>query len=380
MLGALKKHDHTPIGLDLGASGAKMLQLVRVDGGWSINACGRYDLPRSVPADGPQRQEALTEGIRALLASSPFHGRDVVSCLPVSVVQYKNTRMPQMPADELAQAVQWEAQDRLQLGDQGAKIQHLDAGDVRQGDQTRREVILMGVTDAALRDHIHVINSTGLNPVSVDVTPTAIARCFARNIRRQADMEAGHLFIDVGRSCSKVIILRGHTISFFKLIDIGGDHLDAAVAENVNLSHDEVASIRRRLADGRTAEDDDGKLFGSSRRDSVKQAVGEAVRAVVSTLAREIGLCLRYYSVTFRGARPTVAQLVGGEAHDAHLVGSLTDQLDLDVQVADPLPGIDRSHPAIAIERRDLMPEWAVAGGLVMRRLRHGVWPMRGAA
>lgn len=380
MLGKLNKQRHTPIGLDLGASGAKMLQLAQMPGGWAVNACGRFDLPRTVPIDGPERQAAMTEGIRALLASSPFHGREVVSCLPVSAVQYKNVRMPQMPPAELKEAIQWEAPDRLQLGDQGSKVQHVEAGEVRQGEETRSEVILMGATDASLREHIHVVTGGGLKPVAIESTPIAMARCFARTIRRETDMDLGHVYVDVGRSCSKVLVLRGHNVSFFKLIEIGGQTLDEAVAERLSVSLDEASALRRRLSDEQDGEEGDGELIGSSGRDNVQRAVSDSVRQVVADLAREIVLCLRYYSVTFRGERPSVLYLVGGEAHDRQLVASLGEQLDLEVQIPDPLTGIDRSDPTIAIERRNIIPEWTVCAGLVMRRVHAGLRPMRGAA
>jgi hypothetical protein len=55
--------------------------------------------------------------------------------------------------------------------------------------------------------------------------------------------------------------------------------------------------------------------------------VFDATRSTMEELGREIGLCLRYYSVTFRGQRPNKLRLLGGEAADPMLLGVLNAAL-----------------------------------------------------
>jgi Tfp pilus assembly PilM family ATPase len=152
------------------------------------------------------------------------------------------------------------------------------------------------------------------------------------------------------------------------------------VAEHLDLSVDDAARLRRRLTSPESESDEGEPLFGSTRRESVQRAAYEAVRSVVSDLAKEIGLCLRYYSVTFRGARPTALVLVGGEAHEPQLAKVIAEQLEIDVAVADPLTGIDLSSADIAIERRGTLPEWSTAAGLALRWSMPRASRKRGAA
>jgi len=369
-----------PIGLDLGTASIKMLQLSGPEDDLSAVASARYDLPGDIPSAGPERRAVLIEACRKLYDSAPFRGRRVVSCLPVSTVRYKNIRLPKMPVDELRQAVEWEAADRLDMENQELTAQYLFAGDVRQGNETRQEIILMGCPSSDVREHVELLNESGLDPEAIDTVPTALGRCFSRTFRRQSDSETTRVYVDVGDSCSKVIILRGRQIVFFKLIDIGGAQLHARVAEHLDLSVDDAARLRRRLTSPESESEEGEPLFGSTRRESVQRAAYEAVRSVVSDLAKEIGLCLRYYSVTFRGARPTSLVLVGGEAHEPQLAKVIAEQLEIDVTVADPLAGIDLSSADIAIERRGTLPEWSTAAGLALRWRMPGSSRKRGAA
>ena len=102
------------------------------------------------------------------------------------------------------------------------------------------------------------------------------------------------------------------------------------------------------------------------RKDSVRQAVFDATRSTMETLGREISLCLRYYSVTFRGQRPGKLRLFGGEAADPLLLGVLNSALGVPVEAARPLYSIDTSRMD-AGDRKGYLSEWATALGLSLK-------------
>ncbi len=367
MIRSLFKLGCTPIGVDVGTSGIRMLQLCHGRTGHSVVASGYYKFSGDLPSSEKERHSVLVEGCNKLLATYPFVGRKVVVSLPVEAIQYKNIRLPHMPAEERSQAVIWEAADHLQIDVKEATVEHLYAGEIKQGEETRDELILMAVTNTALREHVNVLMEGGLDPIGIDATPTAIARCFSRFIRRESDSQLVSIYVDVGRSCSKVLIMRGRSIIFFKLIDIGGEHLDRSVADHLGLSMEDASELRRQMLDVKgTGEEVDASSLGLSRKEHVQRAVYESMRSMIGELAREIGMCLRYYSVTFRGARPSTLYLLGGEAHEPMLAKIISEQLEMEVQVAQPLEGVNLSSSHIAIERRSLLPEWGVAVGLTM--------------
>ena len=65
--------------------------------------------------------------------------------------------------------------------------------------------------------------------------------------------------------------------------------------------------------------------------------------SIVEELTNEISLCFRYYAVTFRGKRPGHAVLAGGEAYETALRELLSKELDLEMEIARPLKGLDLS-------------------------------------
>src|SRR5213075_3137969 len=115
------------------------------------------------------------------------------------------------------------------------------------------------------------------------------------------------------------------------------------------------------------------------RRDPVRQAVFDATRSPMEELGREISLCLRYYSVTFRGFRPTKLRLVGGEACDPQLQTLLNSALVIPVEVGKPLYSVNTSRMK-PTDRRGAMCEWALALGLALRTAGSHYGPRDGKA
>jgi type IV pilus assembly protein PilM len=158
---------------------------------------------------------------------------------------------------------------------------------------------------------------------------------------------------------------------FIKAIDIGGRAFDEAVASQLNLGLAEAAELRARVMQ------EHAKSLGGSRksdhgdseepRSDVDWTIRDAVRGKVEDLAREIALCLRYCSVTFRGLRPNTVLMAGGEVYDPAVTELLVDNLGVECNVAQPMRGIDVSSVMSGMGRGMPMCEWAVASGLAMR-------------
>lgn len=355
-----------PIGLDVGARVVRMLQLDRRGEGWAVRAAMARPLPELRDDDGAGRAAALTEAVREMLRNGGFAGRRVVSCLPVAAVQAKNLRVPRMPAEELRAAVEWEAADRLSLSPETMQVEFLDAGEVRQGEELRQEIIVMAAPRQAIQEHLDALLACGLEPVAIDVAPAALARCLAGGDADSTEAPA-RVTLDVGYSSSKLVITRQGRVAFFKMIDIGGKQLDQAVAQQLGLAPPEAAELRRSLQSSAATTGGGSEQASVAQREEAARAVQEALREPVSELAKELGLCLRYFTVTFRQRRPDALLLAGGEAYEAHLAPVLAEGAGIEVQPARPLEGMDLTRvPELADNGRPLS-EWAVAAGLSIR-------------
>lgn len=351
-----------PIGLDIGASGVKLLQLANEGGQPSVVASAYCPFP-SEPADGADPTDRIERTIVEALRRNPFKGHAVVTAFGSGDFHMKNIRLPRMPADELAAAVKFEAAERFDLGGKTAQIRYLDVGEVRHGTDLKEEVIVLSAMDEAVQDRLALLEALKLTPVAIDITPCAVARSFVRFLRRAEDADAINIFLEVGYGASAIILTRGPEISFLKLIDIGGRTFNKAVAKALGISEPEAANLRIRIMREQNA-----RRPGDPQavQDEIKSAVVDAVRPAIERLSRDVQLCLRYFAVTFRGRKPESLTLVGGEAHEPSLTKTLSEAIGAPCTIGHPLRGIAHLGDIAGRDRRTTQPAWAVAGGLAL--------------
>ncbi len=347
-----------PIGLDIGHDSIKMLQIEVAGDALSVVAAYRQPFPPEVRADPSLRLSASGTLIRRMLREGGFSGRRVITCIPREILHVKNLRLPMMPAADLEAAVLFEARNLFSFDADDAQIHTLPAGEVRQGGDVLQEVIVLAARNEDLSNYVEQLCRCGITLDSLDAEPCALYRGVDRFIRRREDEQEVHVTVDVGYRRSQVVIGKGREISFFKPIDIGGLHLHEAISQKLSISVDEAQALRRRLTE--SPEPDEA-------RDSVRQAVFDSMRNVVEGLAREISLCLRYHSVTFRGHRPSRVRLVGGEAADPQLLTTLNSILPVPAEPGRPLVSVNISRMKPA-DRRGAMSEWALALALGLKR------------
>ncbi len=408
MFDLFSRHRYGPIGLDIGTEGVKMLQLGGVRGKPFVASAGRWRFPES-GSGGPEvdfqtNLHMVAEGVREMLKSGAFHGRDVVSCLRADEISVKNVRMPHMPDHELSSAVVWECQERFGFEVTPDRLYYIRAGEVRQGSDrgqkrdtsdkgsgsgatvrpdgsteqsVRNEIILMAVPAETVGRHLDMLSESRLNPLHIDAEPLALFRAYCRFLRRSKDTSAVTVIVDIGLSATKVVVARGRTILLIKTIDLAGRKFNESVARELNMTYAEAASLRRRTFEVGSGKERDSERTGADKSSPGRQvewSVFDALREQVEALAREISLCLRYCSVTFRGLRPDTITLTGGESYDPRLVNSLNEYLDCKCVVGRPLRGIDLGGVYLGGDRRSELTEWSVAMGLALRGFSGSGW------
>ena len=348
MVGWLQSRGCGPIGVDLGSRSVKLLQF---NGDCSrVAEAARWDLP---PASGPQPDGRVAETVQAIRQAREgrrFRGREAVFAVPSGELFVQNFRVAQATGPELDKIVSAEASGRLPFAGHEAEIRYLEAADVRQGDVVRREVIVMACRRAVLQTVLAVAEGAGLQPLAIDVPPAAMLRCYCRQFRRDEDQQLPMMLVNVGALHTAVVIARGADAMFVKYVEVGGQQLDQAVARSLKMSPADAAALRRHNGDRRA----------DQRDPEVTRSIAEAIRPELERLTSEISMCLRYYSVTFRGQPLSRIILGGGEASEV-LVEWLGGHLDIPCELGDPL----RTYDKPASTGRSA--QWDVAAGLALR-------------
>ncbi len=371
----LKSRSQQPIGLDIGYNCIKMIQLSVNAGQISVIAADKVHIDPNINGDAQERRNFVVSATKQMLTEGNFRGRNVISCLPNDELRITSLRLAETEMhEEIEQALKKEAAQRFGLDVEKNVINYVPAGSVRQGDVTKNELILFATDSEAINKHIAMLDEIGLKPSAIDTVPCALFRVFERSLKRQEDKERTVVFIDVGGRFTTVVFGRGCEISFVKQIPIGGEKFNRQIATKLGISTAEAQRLRDTLRKEKSV--NSRKEFGSAGQDlngqssldvSTRQVMVDAVGAVAEELAREISLCFRYYTVTFRGKRVERAIIAGGGAYENILLTVLKRHLTVEIEMARPFHGIDMVNINFDSDRRGLLCEWAVALGIGLK-------------
>lgn len=379
---SLMRQKAGPIAIDFGSYALRAIQLAGREQRTRVLAAACHVYAPREGGRAPSRGEVV-EALKTVLREQKFVGRDAVSALSPRELKVRNIRLPEMPPSELASAVRYEATERIAGLNEDAEIRFIPAGSVPGDTDAQQEVILLAAPASVVSEHLAMLSEVGLNSVGIDAPPCALFRPFERYLRQSEDQDQVNAFVDVGWSGMRIAITRGNRIVFTKSYDIGGEAFNRFVARSLSVDLADADEIRRQVAASRVGMDpvlrcapderSGGGERGAPLTPTTVEAVDAAVRAGWEKLGKEIGLCLRYYAVTFRGARLDSITCVGGESLDPHHLEYLSEVTGVSCRPGFPLRNLTFADALPVTEGRGAMVEWTTVVGLSMKSAEHVV-------
>ncbi|MCA9252681.1 MAG: pilus assembly protein PilM [Phycisphaerae bacterium] len=353
-----RSHNTGPIGLDIGARAIRAVQLKRTRTGFDLLAHAHIDVS---PTD-VEDENRVFEHVKSILGVRGFVGRNVAICIPDRALEIKNMRMPQMPESELTEAALFEARERFVNLRNGYMIRALPAGIVGADSNAQQELIVLAAPEQTIETRLKSMMNLGVQVTSIEPTATAFFRPYEQSLRRSSDANVPNAFVDFGEWNTRVLISCGDEIAFLKVCPIGGSHLDAVISKDLVMPTPDATKARLRLQTSSEAQESDGVIA----------ATRGAIKPVIEQLAKEVALCLRYYSVTFRAERPEHVTIAGESANPV-VADLISESLQVPVHVG---KAFSAGSCVGAIESSELdagLPQWTTALGLAMNEIRLNV-------
>jgi type IV pilus assembly protein PilM len=343
------------IGLDIGSSYVKVLELSNNKGRWKIENFGMKKLPPEAIVDGAlMNSNIIVDSIRELVTSHKIKTKDVVTSVSGHSVIIKKINLPVMTRDELEESIQWEAEQYIpfDINDVNIDVQILNP----VGDETgQMEVLLVAAKKDMINDYTSIVQEAGLNPVCMDVDSFAIENAFELNY----DVAPGDtvVLVNIGASIININVLRGGTTAFTRDITLGGNQYTEEIQKQLNVSYEEAEAL---------------KIGGDIVRDSqavVPEEVESIIRSVSDNVATEIQRSLDFYAATSTEDEISRVYLSGGSARVPGLTRTIQEKTGLPVELINAFRRIEINEKEFNTAFLDeVAPMAAVAVGLALRR------------
>ena len=350
---SIKREKPLPLGLQFGPNSVTVAQLRNRGGELNLSAFAQSTFSSTNDESEDESDKQKAELIRHLVRQSNFKGRRAVCCLGMEDLFVQNVRLPKLSKEETEKVIYWEAAERLPYPIEEAEIRHWLAAEVRQGDDSKQELILMSCKKSVIERRVRLMENAGLIPTGIDVEPCAILRGLSPLTK---DSETSRrICMNLGERATTVIIESGDHIQFLKNIDGGGEHLNQAIADQLQLGLAEAAELRARVTNAKSLDADD----------EVHRCVIDAIRDPLEAISDEMERCLRYYKVTFREQLPEEIIITGAEAA-LWLIDFISERLGIPCKLGNPMEQLECKSSVSPIPEKPW--QWITALGLSLKQ------------
>jgi type IV pilus assembly protein PilM len=336
------------VGCDVGSSSIKIVELKPLKNGeFQLLHAAIANLSPEAIVDGAIMDSSLVvEALSRLIADNNIRNPGFGGSLSGHSVIIKKIQLPSMTDAELAESIQWEAEQYIPFDINDVNLDYVV---LESGAGDTMDVLLVAVKKDRIADYTSVIVQAGKDPVLVDVDVFALQNAFESNYSSENETTA---LVNIGASVMNINVLHQGTSIFWRDVAFGGNQYTEAIQRELNLPREEAERL---------------KLGDQVGQHSVQQLMG-VVNSVSEDLAAELQKTIDFFVATSSVDRLDRVVLAGGGAQVLNLDEVLKERFQVDVEVLNPFRNIRYSES-------DFDPEWinrhapamSVAVGLAIR-------------
>jgi len=341
------------VGLDIGSSAVKAVELKQAGKGWKVVAFGIQPVPPDSIVDGAIIDgAAVADAIRRIFEDKRFRTKEVAASLSGNAVIVKKISLPVMTESELGESIYWEAEQYIPFDIQDVNIDYqiLNAG--TGGEGGTMEVLLVAAKKEKIADYTGVISQAGRTPIIVDVDAFALQNAYEVNYGLEKEQVV--VLLNAGASAININIIAGDQSVFTRDLAMGGNSYTEAVQKELNLPFENAEQLKRgQGVDGVKVED-----------------VAPVLQQMTENVLLEIQKTFDFYKASASSDRIDRIVLSGGASRVGGFVPALQERFGTDVELFNPFQRIAWEPARLGVEDAEgVSPAAAVAVGLALRRV-----------
>ena len=335
------------IGLDIGSSSIKAVELKSTKAGYELVGFGMESLAPDTVVDGaimdaPQVANAISK----IFDAERIKTKNVATSVSGHSVIVKRVPLPLMTEDELYDRIPSEASQHIpfDIADVNLSYQLLESMD------SQMDVLLVAVKKDKILNHTNVLAQAGKTPMIVDIDAFALQNCFEVNYEPDAAQTVA--LLNIGASVMNIDIVRGGIPLFTRDVSVGGNQYTDALQKELDLSFEDA----ERLKKGETL---------PSVTDEQKQQI---LRSVSDILTLEIQKTFDFFRATASGENIQRIVVAGGTARVPGLVDLLREEFAMPVEELNPFRRVLINPGRHSDDQiREYAPRLVIAVGLALR-------------
>jgi type IV pilus assembly protein PilM len=336
------------VGCDVGSSAIKIVELKQLknDEFQLVHAAVTALSPEAIVDGAIMDSSLVVEALTRLISENGIKNSKFGGSLSGHSVIIKKIQLPSMTEAELAESIQWEAEQYIPFDINDVNLDYVV---LETGGSDSMDVLLVAVKRDRINDYTSVIVQAGKEPVLVDVDVFAVQNAFESNYSSRGETVA---LVNVGASVMNINVLHDGNSVFWRDVAFGGNLYTEAIQREFNLPREEAERLKL------------GEEIGSVS----KSQAANVLSAASEDLAAELQKTIDFFVATSSVDRLDRVMLSGGGALVANLDAVLQERFQVNVELLNPFRNIRYNES-------DFDPDWinrnapamAVAVGLAIR-------------
>ena len=339
------------IGLDIGSSAVKAVELKRKGSSYELLNLGMESLGQDTVVDGAIMDAlSVSDAIRKIFDQNKIKTKNVSTSVSGHSVIVKRITVAAATEDEVANAISYEAQQHIpfDMAEVNLNYQVLGPGASEAG--TAFDVMLVAVKREKILNHTNVLSSADKLAVVVDIDAFALQNAFEANYDPPPDLMAA--LLNIGASIMNINIVRGGIPLFTRDVSVGGNQYTDTLQKELDLSFEDAEKLKQ------------GQEVGNIPAD----AKTPHLRSVSEILLLEIQKTFDFFRQTTSTDNIQHIYVAGGTAKVEGLVDLLKEEFSIPVEVLNPFQKVatnpSKFDPSYMSE---IAPRMTLAVGLALR-------------
>ncbi|MBT8068904.1 MAG: pilus assembly protein PilM [Gammaproteobacteria bacterium] len=338
------------IGLDIGSTSVRLLQLSRRGSGYRIDHFAIEPLGEGVVVDkAVQDVEAISNAISRAVRASGTRAKNCAIAVSGSAVFTKTISLPADLAEaDIESQVQIEANQYIPYPLDEVSLDFEVLG------PSPRNVDLMDILLAAsksenVESRQDAIDSAGLKAKVVDVEAFAIANAFEL-IRNRDGVNRNDAvgFFDIGYDLTTLLVIKGGRVIYTRDHPFGGHQLQEEIQRRYDMTAEQAAFFERN-------------------EEAPQDFEEEVLEPFQLNIVHQISRALQFYASSNEYSNISTIYLSGGGASLKGLAPMVQQELGMTTRVADPVTGLDLAqNVAVTVLKRNAN-NLMIAMGLALR-------------
>lgn|SRR5262245_101807 len=348
---AFFKKNKPPVGLDIGSSSLKAVELIKFKNSYQLSRFAYASLPPDAVVDGAiMDSPGVAETIKRSFLAAKFKAQGVATGVSGHSVIVKRVVIPAATPDEVEASIQYHAEQHIpfDIAEVNLDYQIVDPGAMATED-AGMEVVLVAAKKDKIQNHTSVITRAGRTPELVDIDAFAVQNAFEANYTVRPNAPVA--LLNIGASLMNINITKGGMPLLIRDVSVGGNQYTDILQKELQLSFQEAEDLKLRRTGGSETE--------------MVQPLLESITEML--LIMEVQKTFDF----FREAYPseTISQILisGGASRMFGLAEKIQETFGYRTEILDPFRSIAMGPKIDSQRLTSLAPALTVAVGLALR-------------